>query len=159
MSDKMKNSISSIIQQNLPEAMGVELKTELSRLYEIEEAHKTQSLELKKAESDLAKIVSETHDLRIDNNTLRSENAELKVNAESVQLAQIKINETVLQAKLDAATTSNANLLNLVQVVFKSPIGQRTIVETQDGYTSATGQWVQPRRSAINESFTQTPGV
>jgi hypothetical protein len=159
MTDNIKNSISSIIQQNLPEAVGVnELKTELIRLCEIEEAHKAQSLKLEKAESDLAEKISELNQLRITNSNLLGKNAALKINAESLQLAQIKINEIVLQAKLDAANTSIANLLNLAQVVFKSPIGQRTIFENQDGYTSATGQWVQPRTLTKNESFTEVPG-
>jgi hypothetical protein len=158
MTDNIKNSISSIIQQNLPEAVGVELKTELVRLYEIEEDHKAQSLKLEKAESDLAEKISELNQLRITNSNLLGKNAALETNAESVRLAQIKINEIVLQAKLDAANTSIANLLNLAQVVFKSPIGQRTIFENQDGYTSATGQYVSPRRSSTTESFTEIPG-
>jgi hypothetical protein len=158
MNDNIKDSISSIIQQNLPEAVGVELKTELTRLYEMEEAQKARSLKLEKAEADLAEKTSELNKLKIDNSALRGKNTELEINADSVQLAQIKINEIVLQAKLDAANTSTANLLNLVQLVFKSPIGQRSIFENQDGYTSATGQWVQPRRSSTAESFTETPG-
>jgi hypothetical protein len=158
MTDNIKNSISSIIQQNLPEAVGVELKSELTRLYDIEESHKAQSLKLKEMEADLAEKISELNKLRIDNSDLRGKNIKFEIDAESVQLAQIKINEMVLQAKLDAANTSNTNLLNLVQLVFKSPIGQRSIFENQDGYTAATGQWVQPRRSSTTESFTEIPG-
>jgi hypothetical protein len=40
MNDNIKDSISLIIQQNLPEAVGIELKSELTRLYEMEEVQK-----------------------------------------------------------------------------------------------------------------------
>jgi hypothetical protein len=117
MTNNIQSSISAIIQQNLPEAVGQELKTELTRLYEVERNFNEQSIQLKDVRESLEKKRKECLDLDSKCDTLTEQNNTFKDQAEAVQLAQIKINELVLQARLDAAICSNTNILNLVQTI------------------------------------------
>jgi hypothetical protein len=159
MTSNIQSSISTIIQQNLPEAVGQELKTELTRLYEIEGTFNEQSIQLKDVRESLEKKRKECLDLDSKCDILTEQNITLQAQAEAVQLAQIKINELVLQAKLDAATFSNANLLSLVQAIFKSPTGKRMVTETSTGYQSPTGQWVNPPVKNITEVISEDSSI
>jgi hypothetical protein len=159
MTNNIQTSISTIIQQNLPEAVGQELKTELTRLYEIEKNFDVGSIQLKDVKESLDKKRKECDELQSKCKELTEQNFTLESQAEAVQLAQIKINELVLQAKLDAASTSNLNLLNLVQAIFKSPTGKRMVSESSTGYQSPTGQWVNPPVKTVTELITEEPSI
>ena len=144
-----------IIKQNLPESVGQQLQDELTRLYELESTFEATRKSWAQLEQQLIELGAARRNLEAENTRLLAEAEGMKERERTVKEMELGLENAILKARIEAAELFNAKHLELVQSIFRSPIGKR-MVNCSGGYNDAAGRWM-PQTTTTTETFTEDP--
>lgn len=134
----MEKDLQEAIKKNLPAHVGETLQAELERLKKIEEDYTTLKGTYKytsdlsyEKDKEISNLKSVLEGLKEQKENLDAKEAELWKKEKDLELREIRISNEIV--KRESAEKNAENMKEVIGIVFKNPVVQRSVVETNGG--------------------------
>jgi hypothetical protein len=138
MENNIEKEMLEAIKKNLPQQVGEVLKAELERLKAVEKehadlqnSHKIILDDFWEKEKKIGELVSEIGALKTKEEGLRIKEDELWKKEKELEIREIRVINEI--TKKECAEKGVADLKEVFGIVFKNPVVQRSVVETNNG--------------------------